>query len=412
MLYNNEVWKFVENSNVYQISNLGRFKNIETNNVYRPRLDRYGYLKLSFKNNGKLVYKTIHRLVAEAFIPNLENKPQVNHINGVKTDNNVNNLEWATAAENVNHSILTDLNTNHIAVLVKDIETGVTTGYQSIKNFGKYLGIYPSTIVPLIKNSERFPILGRYVVTLLYGGDSIFTDNTKNFGRKIFVFDAINGQATIYPSILLASYYTGIRVLSNITKWQLPFEIAGYYFGFSFEGMPLEEKHDIETLFKIREEYLSRPYAIRQPLFSLYNYYTKEQWDFKDIGLFTDFINTLDPIVVKYDKQTVSQKLGDGQKRSRTGLIKGYGLKSDLVDFEWFPYNEEVIISSRCGFKAPIRIYRVTIENKTDLVFGTVALCNLVGYVTDKNPYLITVDEVLKFCNIPNINIARLNKPI
>lgn len=108
-----EVWKnYIYN---YDISNLGRLRNNKTGNILKTRkINKGGYfgtvVTLGSKKQSKMI--VVHRAVAEMFIPNPENKPQVNHIDGNKSNNCVDNLEWVTPKENTCHAIMTGLTNN------------------------------------------------------------------------------------------------------------------------------------------------------------------------------------------------------------------------------------------------------------------------------------------------------------
>lgn len=120
-----EVWKDIPSKNhyKYQVSNLGRVKSLPKSikysdgrtyhyksKVLTPKPTGSGYLKVNiFHAVGKSVTWDVHRLVAIAFLPNPENKREVNHIDGDKTNNKLLNLEWNTSQENKIHGFKTGL---------------------------------------------------------------------------------------------------------------------------------------------------------------------------------------------------------------------------------------------------------------------------------------------------------------
>lgn len=112
-----EIFKSVDGyEGVYEVSNLGNVKSLKTNKILKGSFDSQLYRRVCFIGNK---HYRIHRLVAIAFINNSENKPQINHINGIKDDNRVENLEWCTGLENMQHAY-----NNNLVPLMKGEKNG------------------------------------------------------------------------------------------------------------------------------------------------------------------------------------------------------------------------------------------------------------------------------------------------
>lgn len=103
-----ESWKAIDGFPNYMISNIGSVRNIKTGRILVPIKNKEGYLSIKLCNKGHQKGFRINRLVAQYFIPNPDNLPVVNHINEIKTDNRVENLEWCTDAYNSNYGTRTE----------------------------------------------------------------------------------------------------------------------------------------------------------------------------------------------------------------------------------------------------------------------------------------------------------------
>lgn len=104
-----EIWKEIPDyEGLYQISNFGNVKSLISNKILKPSKDRFGYVRFNALKNKKAKTLRIHRLVMEIFNP-IDNIMQVNHIDGNKLNNRLDNLEWCTDSENKKHAYKTGL---------------------------------------------------------------------------------------------------------------------------------------------------------------------------------------------------------------------------------------------------------------------------------------------------------------
>lgn len=162
------IWKPVEDyEDLYMVSNTGLVKRLKKSIIfytgsikvytekvlygYENKVDGYVYYGLT-KDDKQRKFK-IHRLVAKAFIPNPENKPQVNHINGIKTDNRVENLEWCTSSENHQHAWDIGLKKYHPAKMVFNTETGIY--YDTQVDAAASLGITISKMTDFLNGIQK-----------------------------------------------------------------------------------------------------------------------------------------------------------------------------------------------------------------------------------------------------------------
>jgi hypothetical protein len=165
----NEIWKQIPNyEGLYDVSNLGRVRSYQNfgfalkdnPKMMKQTKNKYGYVGLTLCKKGKREQVEVHRIVARAFLPHSGCGMQIDHINGVKTDNRVENLEWVTPKENTLRSVANGLKptgerhwkSKLTQKQVKEIRTLYKTGKYSHRKLGAMFGVTHVNIGQIVRN--------------------------------------------------------------------------------------------------------------------------------------------------------------------------------------------------------------------------------------------------------------------
>jgi len=158
-----EEWRPVRDYENYEVSNFGRIKSLphiqmtkakngkisyakHKEHILKYKHSNDGYNRVTLRKNGKSIDKTVHRLVAEAFIPNPNNLPIINHRNEIKTDNSVWNLEWCNWSYNLSYNGLRDKMAEKTGTKVRIIKGDFSMDFRSINKAAEYIGCRMSTV--------------------------------------------------------------------------------------------------------------------------------------------------------------------------------------------------------------------------------------------------------------------------
>lgn len=176
-LLKTEIWKDVpEWENIYQVSTIGRVRSLDKmtksrpakGRIRKPNIQNSGYLFVSFHEKGKAKNFLIHRLVAIIFLEKIDGKDFVNHKNGIKTDNRVENLEWCNKSENLKHAFDTGLKTitkRHLDRLIKWNKTEHGIKVSQYTKFGEFVQSFGT----MVEASEKTGLNYNAIVDCVQG---------------------------------------------------------------------------------------------------------------------------------------------------------------------------------------------------------------------------------------------------
>lgn len=151
------MWKDIKGyEGLYQVNEFGEVKNLKLDRLMKGTI-KNGYVKVHLRKEGISKYYFVHRLVAEAFINNPDNLPQVNHKDEIKTNNNVNNLEWCDSKYNVNYGTARQRMIEKMSKGVEqyDLNGNLINTYKSLTEIKNQFGYLPCCISEQISGKQK-----------------------------------------------------------------------------------------------------------------------------------------------------------------------------------------------------------------------------------------------------------------
>lgn len=204
------MWKKIIIDNIetnYSVSENGIVRNDNTNKILSQRIQQ-GYCHVGLTINGKAKSCRVHRLVAQAFIPNPENKPYVNHIDGIRSNNNVENLEWCTPKENTQHAVKTGLMlpTRERAVIQFSLEGERLAEYVSLAEAARQTGSSVEKIVLCCQMQRKTHNNFQWRYKEDDASSIQATEKPKTLAKKVAQLDPKTGEIlNIYDSMCQAA---------------------------------------------------------------------------------------------------------------------------------------------------------------------------------------------------------------
>ena len=396
----------------YSISEDGLLYSHFNNIVLKTRISKDGYEYCNLKIDKKSINVRNHILVAKAFIENPENKPTVNHMDGNKLNNHYTNLEWNTVAENTIHAYENNLSSLNVNIIVKDLKENTETRYRSIQHMCMTLGYSLRLLISYIKYSEQYPFNNRYVFTVTDENRIINNLNALNHGKKIYMYDFVESKYLEYNSVGMATYYTGIRSLSNQTN-NLLLRI-GYFM--SYEPIVELPSYTItkQRMLNNRNIYRSYSYVPKSNKVIALDYLGGNKiYNFNSYEEFRQFVNERHNANLTDNKSFINVKINNKTSKLFFGYnIQLYSIEEQIKPWTEFKLSEYINSRNRLQLNSPV--FKIILNGIEEIVLGYFNLIKKIKPYIKNEKILhrkieyIYLDDVKNAINNDDIIIERI----